>query len=418
MKKKILALSHTSDFTGGAEAVLLSLIKGSTDRYEWTVVVPSKSGSFYEKLLGLSDVKIKVIFTPWWCSGSSYGQRISGRTLRRNLSKLKHLAHGADILLSNSITNPWLAYTANVLSKKHIWYIHEFGDIDHGLDFSLGYAQSLRFVNDSSDKIMTVSSAVKDHISNEIDTEKIKIVAQSVDIDSLIKLKPRTLNLTDLNVLVLGSIKPSKGQDVLINAVKKINTEDQAKLSIRISGPVVDEDYTDRLEKSILKLSIKHGLLKRGFVEPLQEYDWADIVVVPSLNEALGRTTLEALASGRIVLGADSGATSELLKDGLGVLFKSGSAADLKNKLVDLMSGNINLKSSASRVKSVSVRFNKATEAQQFEDVVSSVLNNKVRHESTYTDLISNLKLGGFIENGLKNFLRRVFRSLRKFFKG
>lgn len=53
-------------------------------------------------------------------------------------------------------------------------------------------------------------------------------------------------------------------------------------------------------------------------------YASARAVVAPAVHEALGLTTLEALATGTPVAGARSGATAELVVDGTGALYEPG----------------------------------------------------------------------------------------------
>ena len=52
--------------------------------------------------------------------------------------------------------------------------------------------------------------------------------------------------------------------------------------------------------------------------------------LVCSKMEALGRVTIEGMYYRNLVIGADSGATAELVKDGMtGYLYKSGNIDDL-----------------------------------------------------------------------------------------
>ena len=63
-------------------------------------------------------------------------------------------------------------------------------------------------------------------------------------------------------------------------------------------------------------------------------YARAWCVVAPAVYEALGLVTLEALASGTPVAGADSGATSELLgPDGVGALAEPGNPESLADAI-------------------------------------------------------------------------------------
>ena len=62
-------------------------------------------------------------------------------------------------------------------------------------------------------------------------------------------------------------------------------------------------------------------------------YELADISFTCSEFEALGRTTIEAMFSGNLVIGADSGATTELLNDNRGLLYNLHDPDDLFEKI-------------------------------------------------------------------------------------
>jgi glycosyltransferase involved in cell wall biosynthesis len=69
-----------------------------------------------------------------------------------------------------------------------------------------------------------------------------------------------------------------------------------------------------------------------------EAYATAHAVVAPALHEALGLTTIEALASGTPVAGARSGATEELVVDGTGALFDPADAGACAAAMVDALS--------------------------------------------------------------------------------
>ena len=63
-------------------------------------------------------------------------------------------------------------------------------------------------------------------------------------------------------------------------------------------------------------------------------YENADIYLMTSKSEAWGRVTAEAMAAGCLVIGADSGATPELLiNDVTGVLYLSGDYVEIAKKI-------------------------------------------------------------------------------------
>ena len=67
---------------------------------------------------------------------------------------------------------------------------------------------------------------------------------------------------------------------------------------------------------------------------PQAEFAWANVVLMCSDSEAFGRVTVEALKSGRPVVGTRSGGTTESISDGVnGLLFPPGNAQELASAL-------------------------------------------------------------------------------------
>ena len=412
-KKKLLALSHTSDLTGGAESVLLNIVKSTSDIYDWTVIVPVARGDFYKGLDSMKDVAVEVIFTPWWCSGSSYGQHISRKTHKKSISRICKLVEGADVAITNTIANPWLAYCCTIKRKPHIWYVHEFGDIDHGMDFSLGYRESLEFIDQLSGLVITVSESVKKHITKHATKMKVNIIPQSVDIDNLMVIESSPGKGVKTHVLILGSIKPSKGQLVLLNALAMLDVSDAKRIDCRVSGPVVDPSYF----RALKEIEFSNGVsvvFKPEFVNPIVEYLWSDIVVVPSMNEALGRSTIEGLAAGKVVVGADSGATKDLLANGRGYVFEAGNAKSLAGAIHLFLSENGEfLIGVGERQRFVIDNYSKEIERDFFIKCIDDAMERYVSVTAS-ANLLESMGKSGMYEDGVKYRLRRLYIRLRQ----
>jgi len=141
----------------------------------------------------------------------------------------------------------------------------------------------------------------------------------------------------DVFVAVLvGRIDPKKGQDVLVRALSNLPEDVHAML---VGDPTQDDptDYFDRLRALIKDNGLKNRVHVRPYLEsPQTAFLAADVAVVCSLQESIGSVTLEAMASGRPVVGANSGGTAALLADGRGWTFEPGDAAGLALQLAEL----------------------------------------------------------------------------------
>ena len=95
-------------------------------------------------------------------------------------------------------------------------------------------------------------------------------------------IKSVETDFNDNRLLVPGYISPFKGQDILLEAVTKIDHD----LKLVFMGKVVDEKYGDYLDRFIVREGIEDKVEFLGFVsdtEFIEEIDKAKLVLVPRL---------------------------------------------------------------------------------------------------------------------------------------
>lgn len=335
MKIRVAVLFHSSS-VGGAELAIKSLIESTIDIYDWTIIYPTKRKPSIPRINGVR--RAYYIPLPWWCFEHNNGLHFNHNRLRWSLNKLKRVAKKSDMLLTNTITIPWMALIANQLKKPHIWYVHEYGNIDHQLEFGLGYNDSLKYISETSTLIATISNNLKQHLSQVIPAEKIYIVHQAIDLKKFSKITPRqyrgTIKLKDVSIASVAAIKPSKGQHLLLEAIASLKKKGEDYPGALICGPVANEAYVKKLTK--ISGTLENANITTSFVDPGEIINKTDVIFVGSANEALGRGTLEGLASGRLVIGCDSGATKEILAEGRGVLFSPNKPQQIETIITNL----------------------------------------------------------------------------------
>ncbi|MBD3897059.1 glycosyltransferase family 4 protein [Halomonas sp. ML-15] len=124
-----------------------------------------------------------------------------------------------------------------------------------------------------------------------------------------------------------GRLTPGKGQDVWLEALALLTQRSPALHwhAVMIGGLTAsegsDEPYVAQLKSQVAALGLTERVSFAGFRRDLPRLLGAlDIVCIPSTNEAFGLTVIEAMAAGRPVVGADSGAIPELLDSEVGLL--------------------------------------------------------------------------------------------------
>ncbi len=124
-----------------------------------------------------------------------------------------------------------------------------------------------------------------------------------------------------------GRLTPGKGQGVWIEALARLSERHPALpwqgvlIGGLTAGEGSSEAFVAELRERVAKLGLEERVTFAGFRSDLPRlFEALDIVCVPSRNEAFGLTVIEAMAAGRAVIGADSGAIPELIDDGTGRL--------------------------------------------------------------------------------------------------
>ncbi len=157
-----------------------------------------------------------------------------------------------------------------------------------------------------------------------------------------------------IKILLIGRINSWKGQNLLVEAISLLKEEDKKRVDVRIVGDVYgDQIYfkTDLIDN--INRNNFTGIIKvLPFTKtPEEHYNWADLVVVPSLKpEPFGLVAIEGMSVGKLVIAANHGGLTEIIKDRFsGILFKPNSAFELSKiiseviqnpKILDFYSAN------------------------------------------------------------------------------
>lgn len=168
----------------------------------------------------------------------------------------------------------------------------------------------------------------------------IKVVPNSIDLSTFnmdvdgsgmrrhLKIKER-----ENVVLYLGRLSKEKRIEVFLKAAKVLlKKRNDTKFIIGGSGPA--ESYYKHLAKSLgIQGQVRFlGHVERKYLPHL--YAASDLLCLPSTFETQGIVSLEAMATGKPVVGANYLALSELIKDGRnGEKFRPGDYLDCSKKI-------------------------------------------------------------------------------------
>jgi len=145
-----------------------------------------------------------------------------------------------------------------------------------------------------------------------------------------------------IHILLIGRLTQWKGQIFFLRALKKLLMINKYNVKVKIIGNVFEDqiDYRNSLIMFVEKNNLKDVVHFKSFSKnPELEYNWSDLVVIPSTKpEPFGRVAIEGMSSSRCVVAANHGGLSEIIENGKdGVLFKPNNIDSLVDELQNLI---------------------------------------------------------------------------------
>lgn len=337
---KVCFISHSSA-KGGAERALLELLEAlKGNGVECCVLLPSDGPLVNElKKLGADFCTLPY---KWWMGVNTPLWKRLGRTVI-NLAvtipvAMKIKRWKCDVVYTNTITVCIGAFAAPLVRLPHVWHIHEFGYEHHRLVFDLGEKLSLWLMNRLSSVFIANSNAVAQKYAQHIPPHKLKVVYQSVSVkqqflNSQVAFSEQPDKEAGIRCIIIGSLQEGKRQEEAILAIGElVHAGINAELLVVGDG---NPKYRDYLQELVSENELDRYVKFIGYVEnPFPFVKSADVVLMCSRNEAFGRVTVEAMKIGKPVIGARSGGTIELIREGFnGFLYTPGDYKELAAKI-------------------------------------------------------------------------------------
>src|SRR4030067_2200976 len=193
-------------------------------------------------------------------------------------------------------------------------------------------------------KVVTVSEHVRRYLIEEkrIKPEKVFSIPTGIDIErfnpDLVSAVPREELGIAADAQIVGTVailRRKKGHHILLDAIPMVLRE-FPKTIFLFAG---DGPQRKNIEDKILELGIGNNVKLLGLRNDIPEIlKTMDLFVLPTLQEALGTSFLEAMAMGRPVVGTKAGGVPEVVKDGIsGILVEPDNPAALAGAIISLL---------------------------------------------------------------------------------
>lgn len=351
--KKVLVIFHDSHRLSGASASMLDLIDSLNNigGISISAVFPNDKGAI------IKDIKqrgIKYYVAPnhscrYVVRGSLFKKiHMVVRAIAKltvsffGAYKFRKTALNYDCIYSNTTDIYFGMFLHLFTSVKHIWHVREFGLIDQDARHIIGDRSFYNLLYKTSNQIITISDVLKRHILSQVPDIESKVHRVYDDVALLPSDNNVDHKFDRLNLLIVGSISPGKGQEFLIEGVKA-----SVDRGIPIELSIVGDDTNEHalyLKKQVKNLGIQNFVKFLGFRDDVaalrKQYNTA---IIASRAEAFGRVTIEAMNANQLVIANDGGANTELIQNGVtGFLFESNNVSSLLSTFENIISMNDN----------------------------------------------------------------------------
>ncbi|MCM8800953.1 MAG: glycosyltransferase family 4 protein [Candidatus Omnitrophica bacterium] len=194
-------------------------------------------------------------------------------------------------------------------------------------------------------RVIAISEAVKEHLIKDlkVDPEKIRVIYNGIDLENLCLFKPEErikikerFSLKDAPLVgIIARLSEVKGHIYLIKAMKKVLSY-LADVKLVIVG---EGRLRQRLTCLVKELEIEKNVVFLPYItDTRQLLSVTDLFVMPSLEEGLGLSLMEAMASGVAVVASDVGGIRNLIQHNYnGILVKPRDIEGLAKAIIEVL---------------------------------------------------------------------------------
>lgn len=343
---KILVVAHGVGLLGGANRSLYTVLKGLKEAYgvECEVLLPkknSKLGQMFDEI-GITHFSASYF-------GVTSALREDGKNVLRRAKVIggyyiekfwaMYLANklktkNYDLIYTNTRTPIIGAFIAEKLKLPHVVHVREFCG-KQPLFGKWGYDQMDRRTN----RIILICNDLKQIYKKHMSSEKLITIHNGID--SPLNLIPAFSKVKDddtYHIILTGRIVPAKAQLDAVKAVAKLVEEKEKRIHLHLVGSPskhTHTDYIEQIQDYITRNNLSSFVTFHGQVSDMVRLrEKMDIELMCATREAFGRVTVEGMRSGLFMIGANTGATPEIITDHeTGLLYEQGNIEDLAKKI-------------------------------------------------------------------------------------
>ena len=321
MKKVLFLIDNLN--AGGAEKSLVTLLNNfDFDKYDVTLFLLSKEGVYLKELN--NKIKLKYIFDIEGCKIKVLLNKVIRKMFFWFISKSKLLNKWKNII-NNILDDEYDTYISFMegistkiidliapLDKNRIAWVHT--DVSTYTWYKKYYKSKIEELDcyRRYNHIVCVSKDSKKGFEKSyFINDCVKVIYNALDKDIIYKKSKEKVNLSDkLNICCIGRLEHEKGQDILINALSKVNKD----IKLYLLG---DGSNRKKLENLVEELGLSDNVDFIGFEEnPYKYIKNCDVVISPSRHEGFSLVVAESIILEKMIISTKCSGPVEILDNG------------------------------------------------------------------------------------------------------
>ena len=200
---------------------------------------------------------------------------------------------------------------ARKIGVPHVWHLREYIDKDFNFIPIPSMAKYKERLQDNN--TITITHNIEQHFSLNA---RNRVIYNGI----LSKVKHLPIKIDNNYFLYVGSITADKGFSELCDAYEDYISKASEPRKLLVAGSPASQQYMTNIKNRICQSKLYNYIEFLGQLDlPSTEAYMrnASALIVPSLYEAFGRITAEAMSNGCIVIGKNTGGTREQFDNGL-----------------------------------------------------------------------------------------------------
>lgn len=341
-KLNVLFIPSDNNRTSGAFLSMANLILNLKEKYGISelVILPNKGNG--DEILSSFGINFILIDSKDWVVPLSQNRdslflkevnekkRINDEAILKIREVINN--NNFDIMHINTTYSYVGAEAAIKENLPFVWHLREFLEEDQS-NTLWDREEGNKLIN-KANKIIAISDSIFKKYENIFDKGRLVRIYNGIDAKKFYKPQRTIFNDDMIKFIMVGGFEYYKGQIEFAEACTKLYSSGFHNFEVSFVG-TGRGDVKSEVEK-IFSDAGMDNVNYLGYKRNVEDYfAKSDVSFTCAKSEAFGRTTVEAMLSGNIVVGADSAGTKELINDGVtGILYEHGNSQDLFEKML------------------------------------------------------------------------------------